>query len=100
MSNELVEIFSNCKFCLTKWLSNSKIIMSFLLKVSYPQNLIVLGILWNINNNTLKLNLTTKRFSDTKRGVVHVRFIGFFESLSPRNKVIDSRFVEEEIKLG
>ena len=60
----------------------------------------VLGILWNINNNTLKLNLTTKRFSDTKRGVVHVRFIGFFESLSPRNKVIDSRFVEEEIKLG
>ena len=28
------------------------------------------------------------------------QFIGFFESLSPRNKVIDSRFVEEEIKLG
>ena len=28
------------------------------------------------------------------------QFIEFFESLSPRNKVIDSRFVEEEIKLG
>ena len=28
------------------------------------------------------------------------QFIGFFESLCPRNKVIDSRFVEEEIKLG
>ena len=42
LSNDLIEIFSNCKFCLTKSLSNSKIIMSFLLKVSYPQNLIVL----------------------------------------------------------
>ena len=30
----------------------------------------VLGILWDINNDTLKLNLITKIFSDTKRGVL------------------------------
>ena len=51
------------------------------------------GILWDINNDTLKLNLITKGFFD-------FRSIGFFESLFARNKVIDSRFLEEEIKLG
>ena len=30
----------------------------------------LLRILWDINSDTLKLNLITKRFSDTKRGVL------------------------------
>ena len=39
---------------------------------SFNKNIVerVLGILWDINNDTLKLNLIAKKFSDTKRGVL------------------------------
>ena len=77
--------------------------------MSYPQNLQVSikelskEFLWDLNNDTLRLNLITKGFSDTKEGAMFFMFnfqsIGFFESLFARNKVIDSRFVEEEITL-
>ena len=59
---------------------------------------------WDIKNDTLKLNFITKGFSQTKRGVLSFLCsifnpLGFFESLFARNKVTDSRFEEEEIKL-
>ena len=111
LSKDLMELLSNCSFCLTKWLSNSKIIM-----MSLPQSELspkfnnfneriierVFRILWDINNDMVKLNLIAKGFSDTKRGVLsfYLQSVGFFESLFARNKVTDSRFVEEEIKLG
>ena len=39
---------------------------------SFNQRIVerVLGILWDINNDTLKLKLITKGFSDTERGVL------------------------------
>ena len=79
LSNELIEMFLNCSFRLTKWLSKGNIIMSSLPQGefspkfnSFNERIVkrVLGILWDINNDTLKLNLITKRFSDTKRGVL------------------------------
>ena len=40
---------------------------------SFNQRIVerVLGILWDINNDTLKLKLITKGFSDTERGVLN-----------------------------
>ena len=38
---ELIEMLSNCSFRLTKWLSNSNIIIHPSSKVSYPRNLII-----------------------------------------------------------
>ena len=58
----------------------------------------------DIKNDTLKLNLITKGFSDTIKGVlsffVQSSIHWVFKSLFARNNVIDSRFMEEEIKLG
>ena len=72
-------MLSNCSFRLKKWLSNSNIIMSSLPQIelspkfnSFNERIVerVLGILWDINNDTLKLNLITKVFSDTRRVVL------------------------------
>ena len=74
-----MEMLSNCGFHLTKWLSNSNFIMSSLPQSELPPKFNsfserigerVLGILWDINNDTLKLNLIAKGFSDTRRGVL------------------------------
>ena len=77
---EIIEMLSNCRFHLTKWLSNSNIIMQSLLQSelspklnNFSESIVerVLGILWDINNDTLKLDLITRSFSDTKRGVLN-----------------------------
>ena len=70
---ELIEILSNFSFSLTKWLSNSNIIMSSLAQ--------------------------SELSSKFKVFVLDFRSIGFFEFLLARSKVIDSRFLEEKIKL-
>ena len=72
------DIIKRTNFCSTKWFSNSNI-MSSLPQSDLPpkfnscnQRIVerVLGILWDINNDTLKLNLITKGFSDTIKGVL------------------------------
>ena len=59
LSKELIEMLSNCSFHLTKWLSNSNIIISSLTQSVLPPKFnsfndriikIVFGILWDINN--------------------------------------------------
>ena len=79
LSKELIKILSNCSFRLTKWLRNSSFIMSSLPQRelspkfnSFNERIVkrVLGILWDINKDTLKLDLITKGFSDTKGKVL------------------------------
>ena len=71
---------------LTKWLSNSNIMSSLHQSElspkcnSFNESIVerVLRIIWDINNDTLKLNLLTKKFSDTKRGVQFSIYCFFF----------------------
>ena len=79
LSKKLIEMLSNCSFRLTKCLCNSSIIMLsplqselFLKYNSFNERIVErsLGILWDINKNSFKLNLITKEFFDTKRGVL------------------------------
>ena len=72
------DIIKRTNFRSTKWFSNSNIMRSLPQSDlspkfdSYNQRIVerVLGILWDINNDTLKLNLITKGFSDTIKGVL------------------------------
>ena len=84
LSKELTETLSSCSFGLTKWLSNSNIIMSFI-----PQR--ELCPKFNSFNESivervlviLRLNLITKRFFDTKRGVLSFLCSIFYARLNP-----------------
>ena len=109
-----MEMLSNCSFHLTMWLSNSNFIMSSLPQSELPPKLNsfserigerVLGILWDINNDTLKLNLIAKGFSDTRRGVFSFFMFdfgstGFFEFLFARNKVLIKDLCRKKLNWG
>ena len=79
---QLLQLLSNKGFRLTKWISNSQIILDRLptagLEIkkkikdltyenSFRQ---VLGLLWNVKLDTLKLPNNIKRITNTKRGLL------------------------------
>ena len=82
IAGQLLQFLSNKGFRLTKWISNSQIILDQLptaeLEIknkikdltyenSFRQ---VLGLLWNVKLDTLKLPSNIKRISNTKRGLL------------------------------
>ena len=82
IAGQLLQFLSNKGFRLTKWISNSQIILDRLptaeleiknkiKDLTYENSFKkVLGLLWNVKSDTLKLPSNIKRISNTKRGLL------------------------------
>ena len=89
IAGQLLQFLSNKGFRLTKWISNSQIILDRLptadleiknkiKDLTYENSFKkVLGLLWNVKSDTLKLPSNIKRISDTKRGLLSALCLAF-----------------------
>ena len=84
VATQLLRLLSTKGFRLTKWISNSQIILDHLPTAELEiKNKIedltyensfkkVLGLLWNVKSDALKLSSNIKRISNKKRGLLSV----------------------------
>ena len=102
----IIKVLASANFRLHKWITNSLLICEALPRSEVPDKCTnlneqaierILGIIWKIKNDTLKVDLVPKTFPPTKRGVLS-QFCTIFDPLGILNPfILELKLIVQEL---